>query len=104
MSKHVGFPSGRLIFVVTIQKVKTKEDDFGQRAEHTMLTSEGDILFWDASKSGTWLQEGMTYRVKATIKTHIKDENGVPVTIVQRVEQNKEPERIPRIATGFRRR
>ena len=98
MSKHIGFPAERSIFTVTVQKVKSRDTEFGPLGDHTLLTPEGDVLFWTASTHAKWLQEGQTYQVKATIRNHDTDESGVKRTIVLRVAEHIEPARIPRVS------
>ena len=104
MSKHIGFPAERRVFTVEVQKLVKKDTDFGPIGEHTMITPEGDVLFWVASTHAPWLPAGQTYTVKATIKTHDTDESGVKRTIVLRVSEHYEPARIPRVSVGLRRR
>jgi hypothetical protein len=103
MSKHIGFPSDRLIFKVKVLKVVIRQTDFGQLADHTMATPDGDILFWSASTNAPWLKEGELYTVKGTVKTHDADEDGTPRTILLRVAEHREPERIPRVSVGLAR-
>lgn len=103
MSKHIGFPAERLILPVTVHKVVVQETEFGPIAHHTLITPEGDVLLWAASTHATWLVEGQTYVVKATIKTHDTDEAGVKRTIVLRVVEHYEPPRVPRVSVGLSR-
>jgi hypothetical protein len=103
MNKHVGFPSERLTFKVTIQNVVIRDTEFGTITDHTMVTPDGDVLFWQASAGAVCLNQGDSYTVKATIKTHDIDEDGTRRTIVLRVEQFHEPQRIARVAVGLAR-
>lgn len=103
MSKHIGFPSDRLIFKIKVTKIDIRPTDFGQIADHTLVTPEGDILFWQASTHTVWLTEGESYTVKGTVKTHDVDEQGNPRTILLRVQEHREPERIPRVSVGLSR-
>lgn len=102
MSKHIGFPSDRLTFKVKVTKVEIRPTDFGQIADHTMVTKEGDVLFWQASTHTVWLAEGGDYTIKGTVKTHDEDQ-GIPRTILLRVQEHHEPERIPRVSMGLSR-
>lgn len=100
MNKHIGYPSERLIFQVQVQKVVIRDTEFGPVTDHTLVTKDGDILFWQASTGAVCLTEGGTYTVKATIKTH--DAIGeVRRTIVLRVEEFREPPRTPRVCIGM---
>jgi len=103
MSNHVGFPGERETYHLTVNKVVIRETDFGPIADHTLISPEGNVFFWQASTHAVWLTEGQAYTVKATIKTHDVDENGVKRTILLRVVQHSEPVRIPRIAVGLAR-
>jgi len=99
-NKHVGYPGERLIFQVQVQQVVVRETEYGPVADHTLITKDGDILFWQASKGLVGLSEGETYTVKATIKTH--DSIGdMRRTIVLRVEEFREPPRMSRVCVGL---
>jgi hypothetical protein len=102
-SKHVGFPGERLVFTVTVQKVVIREHAFGQNAEHTMTTADGNLLWWNASGHGDWLEEGGTYTVKATVINHGKTPEGVEQTVVSHVSEFESPKRVPRVAIGLKR-
>jgi hypothetical protein len=102
MNKHVGFPSERLTFKVTIQNVVIRDTEFGTITDHTMVTPDGDVLFWQASTGAVCLNQGDSYTVKATIKT-FDVFDGVRRTIVLRVEEYREPQRIPRASIGLSR-
>jgi hypothetical protein len=102
MSNHVGFPGERETYHLTVNKVVIRETDFGPIADHTLISPEGNVFFWQASTHAVWLTEGQAYTVKATIKTHDILE-GVRITILLRVVQYLEPVRIPRIAVGLAR-
>lgn len=103
MSKHVGFPSERLVFHITVDKVVSKDTEFGPIGYHTMHTQDGDVLFWTASTHAQWLEVGKSYTVKATVKNHDVDEDGTKRTIVFRVMEYVEPVRVARVAVGLRR-
>lgn len=103
MNKHVGFPSERLTFKVTIQNVVIRDTEFGTITDHTMVTPDGDVLFWQASTGAVCLSQGESYTVKATIKTHDILE-GVMRTILLRVVQHVDPPRVPRISIGHSQR
>ena len=102
MSKHIGLPGQRLVFTVTVLDVVSRDTPFGPLGDHTMRTPEGDILIWAASQRARWLEKGKTYSVKATIKTY-DEEDGVKRTILLRVDEYVEPDRMPRVAVGLRR-
>jgi len=101
MSKHVGLPGERMAFQLTVREVVVKETDFGPTAEHTFVSPEGDVFYWKASDNGAWLAEGQTYKVKATVKTHIVGDDGEKITILTRVSQVFEAPRVPRVAVGL---
>lgn len=103
MSNHVGFPGDRTTYNLTVSKVVIRETDFGPIADHTLISPEGNVFLWQASTHAVWLTEGQAYTVKATIKTHETDGNGVKRTILLRVVQHFEPPRIPRMAVGLAR-
>lgn len=103
MSKHVGFPSERLVFKVIVSRTVIKDTQYGKLCEHTMVTDDGNVLYWAATEGSGWLQEGQSYSVKATIKMHDRDEAGTLRTIVLRVVEYREPPRIPLMAVGLSR-
>ena len=104
MDKHVGTPGERLVLHLTVKTVTERETDYGVVRDHQMATPEGDLVFWTASSDAGWLAEGSTYTVKATIKGHNTDDQGRKTTVVTRVMPHHEPERIPRVSIGLRRR
>jgi hypothetical protein len=103
MSKHIGMPGERRQFNVTVQKAEIRDTEYGPACDHTMITPEGDILFWSASNHSTFLVAGQTYSVKATIKTHDLGEDGQPRTLLLRVMEYYEPPRRPLVAVGLSR-
>lgn len=106
-SKHIGFPTDRLELVVEVLKIDLRYDEFGTLGDHTLLTEEGNLLFWTASKQSTWLEVGKTYRVRATVAMHDRDEDNCMRTIVMRVSERKTPvtpPRIPRVSIGLRKK
>ena len=103
MSKHIGMPGERRTFNVTVVRAIVRETEFGPMCDHTFQTPEGDILYWEASTKATFLQEGCSYGIKATIKGHDKNEDGEHRTILTRVVEYYEPPRVPRVAVGLRR-
>ena len=103
MNQHVGMPSERLVFNVTVEKIVKRETEFGPIGDHTMRTKDGDLLFWSASEHARWLEVGVQYAIKATIKDHLLNENRERQTIVLRVEETVEPVRVARVAVGLSR-
>jgi hypothetical protein len=103
MSNHVGFPGERTTYQLTVKSVVVKETNFGPIADHILVSPEGNVFFWQASNNGVWLNEGQSYTVKATVKTHDADDSGVKRTILTRVSQVFEPPRVPRVAMGLSR-
>lgn len=91
-SNHIGTIKKREEFVVTVKKVILKEGMYGTTHIHIMegnvaAAAAGDMLVndmtWFASKDAG-MDEGDTYRVKATVKDH-GEYNGRPQTVVNRV-------------------
>lgn len=103
MSKHLGMPGERRTFNVKVQSAEVRETAFGPMCDHTFVTEDGDILYWEASTKATFLQEGQEYGIKATIKGHDRNEEGEPRTVLTRVVEFYEQPRMPRVAVGLRR-
>lgn len=89
-SNHIGTIKKREDFVVTVKKVILKEGMYGTTHIHIMegnVVAGADMLVndmtWFASKDAD-MEEGNTYRVKATVKDH-GEYNGRAQTIVNRV-------------------
>jgi len=101
MSKHIGMLGERREFKITVLKATLKDTEYGPACDHTMITPEGDILFWEASNHGTFLTEGQQYCVKATISMHDRDDNRQLRTVLKRVSSYLEPERTPKVAIGY---
>ncbi len=93
-SHHVGVLKRRAEFTVTVERIMATESDWGTTGIHKMTDQDGNDIVWFASGSAEWLDEGSTYRVKATPVKH-DDYNGRPQTKVNRVtviEEITEPE------------
>lgn len=102
MSKHIGYPGERMVLTVTVQSAVERETQYGPVCDHTLVTPEGNVLWWTTDSRSAWLTEGQTYTVKATIKMH-NVEGGVHRTVVLRVVEFHETPRTPRVAIGLRR-
>lgn len=89
VSNHVGAIGERLTLTVTVEKIIVTEGYYGQTGIHKMVDENGSDLVWFAS-SGTWLEEGKTYTVQATVKSHGAF-NGRNQTVVNRVKEVAPP-------------
>jgi len=67
-SDHMGQPKDRLDLTVTILSVFDHDGYYGVSHIHKMVTDEGNVVTWFASKER--LDVGATYKGKATVKKH----------------------------------
>lgn len=87
-SNHVGTIGKRVDLVVTCHAVIARESEWGTTGIHRLTDAGGNDLVWFASGSTSWLKEGETVAVKATIKGH-GEFNGRKQTVVSRVTIKK---------------
>ena len=83
-SHHVGVLKRRAEFTVTVERIFSVDGHYGTTGIHRMSDEDGNDLVWFASGSAEWLDEGCTYRIKATPVKH-DDYKGRPQTKVNRV-------------------
>jgi hypothetical protein len=89
-SHHIGNIGERLEMTLTCERIHEVESDYGCSGIHKLVDQDGNDLTWFASGSATWIDEGETVTVKATVKKH--DEfRGRKQTIVNRVKEVKVP-------------
>lgn len=81
--QHVGQVGKRQEFTVRCNRVTSIETPYGAKGIHGLTDEAGNDLVWFAT-SGTWLEVGETYRVKATVKEH-GEFRGRPQTVLMRV-------------------
>lgn len=81
VSQYVGEVGKRMEFTVTVKKVLKFESRFGVTKFHIMEDEDGNNLVWYASNEQ--LDEGETYKLKATVKEH-KEYNGEKQTVLTR--------------------
>ena len=103
MSRHVGFPGDRDTFEVTVTDAKLRPTEFGDVIDFQFTTKNGDVLIWTANSITDNFQKGQSYIIKATVKNHIKDDDGVYQTVVLRVMEFVKPQRRPRVSIGMKR-
>lgn len=78
VSEWVGAIKKRAEYTVTVEKLVPCYSEWGESALHIMTVDGANKMLWFASESAQWLEEGKTYKVKATVKAHEeKDFNGV---------------------------
>ena len=78
---YVGEVGKREVFTVTVQRIITFENDFGIVKLHIMADEQGNNLVWYSSSKV--LEEGQTYKLKATVKEH-KEYSGEKQTVLTR--------------------
>lgn len=84
-SNHIGTIGKREVFSgLTLISVKYFDGMYGTTAMHRFVDGNGNIIVWWASGASTPFEEGKTYTVKATVKSH-GDYKEVKQTIVTRV-------------------
>ena len=83
-NEHVGEIKKRQEFKVECVSVRCFDTDWGCSAHHKLVTEDNHLLVWFASGSSTWLKEGETYTVKATVKKH-DEYQGKKQTLINRV-------------------
>jgi len=82
-SNYVGTVGEKLKdLVVTITGTNVVNNNFGTSFVYRMLSSEGDVLTWFASKTVPFV-EGASYRLSGTVKGH-QEYRGVKQTVVTR--------------------
>ena len=69
-SSHVGAIGERLEMTVTVDRIHEIEGNYGCTGIHKLTDSQGNDLVWFASEGTNWLDVGVTYAVKATVKGH----------------------------------
>jgi len=72
-SEWIGSEGERLDLTVTVEKILAFENGYGGTYLHIMRDEEGNRLVWFASatsKSGNQMEEGETWAVRGTVKTH----------------------------------
>lgn len=69
-NEHVGEVGKRQEFTVTVERLSISYGIYGETGIHNMTDEHGNALVWFASASSEWLEEGRTYRIKATVKDH----------------------------------
>lgn len=87
-SQHVGAVGERRDFKLFVEKVIPKESDYGMTYITKMVDGAGNVFTWFAS--GTNLDEGKWYEMKATIKGH-DEYQGVKQTVITRAKVKEEP-------------
>lgn len=90
-SRHVGTVCKREVFTVTVKRVIDVQGSYGVTHIHKMTDDDGNDLVWFAS--GTILDEGARYDLKATVKQH-GEYGGRPQTVVSRGTVVKEYARV----------
>ena len=83
-SGYIGEIKERLEITVKCLVRRSYDSDWGSTLQHQLVTPEGDSVIWWCSGSN-YLDEGSTYRVKATVKKH-EEYNGVKQTTLLRVK------------------
>lgn len=83
-SQHVGEPKQRMEMVLTVNTTRVFEGQYGPKTLHNMVDDQGNAIKWWASGSVT-LDEGKTYKVMATVKTH-DEYKGRKETVVNRIK------------------
>ncbi len=90
-SQHIGTPKQREDFVVRVDRVFITEGFYGTtyiyKLTGNVMADAGDLvndITWFASSEAD-MEEGNTYRIKATVKEH-GDYNGRPQTVVNRAK------------------
>lgn len=83
-SQYVGVVGKRQVFTVKCEKLLATEGQYGSVGIHKLVDEQGNDLTWFASGSGDWLKEGLSYKVKATVKKHELYKER-PQTIVSRL-------------------
>ena len=78
---YVGEVGKREVFTVTVQRIIPFENDFGIVKLHIMADEQGNNLVWYSSSKV--LEEGQTYKLKATVKEH-KEYSGEKQTVLTR--------------------
>ena len=69
-SNHIGEVKKRLVLKVTCDRIFVTQGHYGETGIHKMVDDEGNDITWFASSSPEWLEEGKSYIVKATVKSH----------------------------------
>lgn len=87
-SQHVGQIGDRMDLTVTVHRVIVVEGNYGTTGIHKMTDQAGNELVWFAT-SGSWLEEGSSYVIKATVKAH-DEYQGRKQTVVNRAKVVKE--------------
>ena len=67
-SQYVGTVGDRAIFYLTVKKVLNFENYYGYSSMHIMEDADGNEFVW--TTSARTLEEGVTYKVRGTIKQH----------------------------------
>ena len=88
-SEHVGEIGVRREFTLTCHRIFETEGNYGVTGIHKMTDPDGNELTWFASGGTQWMEEGRTYRAKATVKKH-DEYRGTKQTIVNRLKTIEE--------------
>ena len=95
-SQHVGAVKERLVLELTVEKIIVIPNEiYGDKGLHKMVDASGNVFAWFASANSSWLTEGETVKVKATVVEH-DEYKGVKQTIVNRVQEYVEPVKKPK--------
>lgn len=97
VSEHVGQIGEKVELEVTCHKVISHEGQYGSTGIHKMTDTKGNDFTWFASSATTWLEEGLQYQIKGTVKDH-GEYQGRKQTVLTRVKIIKDHAHVHRDA------
>jgi hypothetical protein len=90
---HVGTVGKRLDLTLTCERLISSAGQFGNTGIHRLTDASGNELTWFASESTSWIPEGQTRKVRATVKKH-ETYRDRPQTVLTRVTVIDEARRV----------
>lgn len=71
VNEHIGAPKDKITVTVTIKSIRYVENAYGTSTVYTLLTTDGHLLAWFATRSALGDKtDGTQYKITATIKGH----------------------------------
>jgi len=80
-SQHFGTVGKREVFTLTVERVFSRDTEYGVSHIHTMRDMSGNVAVWFATRE--LLNVGQSYTMKATVKSH-GERDGIAQTILTR--------------------
>lgn len=82
-SVHVGTVGDKVEIEATISRINYIESNWGVTVLYTLLATDGNVYKWFASREALGEKQGVTVKVKGTIKNH-DEYNGTKATVLTR--------------------